>query len=268
MIKAIVIGAAGRMGRMVIGAIQKTGGIVCHGAIEVPGHHSIGQDAGLIAGVGEIGVMIVADLELVIKQGDVLIDFTSANASLRHMEIASRHKKPMVVGSTGISAQQMEMVRKLTEDFPCVLAPNMSVGVNLIFKLVEEVTKVLGEGYDCEVVEVHHRMKKDAPSGTALRLAEAVARGRGTRWEDVSVYGRKGMTGERPKGEIGIHALRGGDIVGEHTVLFAGDGERIEITHRAHTRDTFAQGAVRAAKWIINQRPGLYDMWDVLGLKP
>jgi 4-hydroxy-tetrahydrodipicolinate reductase len=267
MIKVIVVGAAGRMGRMIVNAIQNADGITCTGAIETPGHPSQGQDAGVIAGAGELGVTIEDDLQSIIHKGGVVIDFTSAEASLGNMEIAAAHHKPMVVGSTGFSAEQLEQARKLTMEFPCCLAPNMSVGVNLMFKVVEEIAGILGEDYDCEIIEAHHRMKKDAPSGTALRLGEVAARGLGRKWEEIGVYGRKGLIGERSKEEIGMHAIRAGDIVGEHTVIFGGMGERLEVTHRAHTRDTLARGAVRAAKWIVGQQPGLYDMGDVLGLK-
>jgi 4-hydroxy-tetrahydrodipicolinate reductase len=267
MINAIIVGAAGRMGRMIINAIQNAEGIQCTGAVEAAGHPSLGQDAGVIAGLGEPTVRIEADLKSVIQKGAVVIDFTAADASLKNMEIAAQLHKPMVVGSTGFSAQQMEKVKRLTKEFPCVLAPNMSVGVNLMFRIVEEMARTLSDDYDCEIIEAHHRMKKDAPSGTALRLGEVAARGLGRKWEEVGVYGRKGLIGERSRKEIGMQVIRAGDIVGEHTVLFGGMGERIEITHRAHTRDTFAQGAVRAAKWVVNQKPGLYDMGDVLRLK-
>lgn len=267
MINAIVVGAAGRMGRMVVNAIQNSEGIICTGAVEAPEHPSVGQDAGVAAGLGELGVRIEDNLQSVIKKGDVVIDFTAAEASLGNMEIAAQHHKPMVVGSTGFSSQQLETARKLAQEFPCCLAPNMSVGVNLMFQIVEEVAGVLGGDYDVEIIEAHHRMKKDAPSGTALRLGEVIARGLGRKWEDVGVYGRKGLIGERSREEIGMQVIRAGDIVGEHTVIFGGMGERIEVTHRAHTRDTFAQGAVRAAKWVVNQKPGIYDMGDVLGLK-
>jgi 4-hydroxy-tetrahydrodipicolinate reductase len=267
MINAIVLGAAGRMGRMVINAIQSAEGITCVGAVEAAGHPSIGQDAGVVAGLGELGVRIEADLKAAMAKGAVVIDFTAAEASLKNMEIAAQLREPMVVGSTGFSSQQMEQVRELTETFPCVLAPNMSIGVNLMFQIVEQVARILGANYDCEIIEAHHRMKKDAPSGTALRLGEVAARGLGRKWEEVAVYGRKGLIGERSKKEIGLQVIRAGDIVGEHTVLFGGMGERIEITHRAHSRDTFARGAVRAARWVVNQKPGLYDMGDVLGLK-
>jgi len=267
MINAIIVGAAGRMGRMVLSAIHSAEGIACIGAVEAVGHPSLGQDAGVVAGVGELTVRIETDLKSVIQKGAVVIDFTAADASLKNMEIAAPLHKPMVVGSTGFSAQQMEKVKRLTKEFPCVLAPNMSVGVNLMFRIVEEMARTLGDDYDCEIIEAHHRMKKDAPSGTALRLGEVIARGLGRKWEEVGVYGRKGLIGERSRKEIGMQVIRAGDIVGEHTVLFGGMGERIEITHRAHTRDTFAQGAVRAAKWVVNQKSGLYDMGDVLGLK-
>ncbi|MBN1255411.1 MAG: 4-hydroxy-tetrahydrodipicolinate reductase [Deltaproteobacteria bacterium] len=267
MIKAIVIGAAGRMGRMIVNAIQNSDGITCAGAIEIPGHPSQGQDVGVLAGVGELGVTIEDNLKSVIQQGAVVIDFTTAEASLKNMEIAAQHHTPMVVGSTGFSSEQLEQARKLSKGFPCCLAPNMSVGVNLMFKIVEEITRTLGDDYDVEIVEAHHRMKKDAPSGTALRLGEVAARGLGRNWAEVGVYGRKGLIGERSKEEIGIQVIRAGDIVGEHTVIFGGMGERLEVTHRAHTRDTLARGAVRAAKWVVEQKAGLYDMGDVLGLK-
>jgi 4-hydroxy-tetrahydrodipicolinate reductase len=267
MIKAIVVGAAGRMGRMIVNAIQGAEGITCVGAVEAAGNPAVGKDVGAVAGLAELGVRIEGDLESVIQQGEVVIDFTTADASLKNMEIAAPLHKPMVVGSTGFSTQQIEKVGKLTKELPCVLAPNMSVGVNLMFRIVEEVAKILGPNYDCEIIEAHHRMKKDAPSGTALRLGEVIAQALGRKWADVGVYGRKGLIGERSREEIGIQVIRAGDIVGDHTVLFGGMGERLEITHRAHTRDTFTQGAVRAAKWVVNRKPGLYDMGDVLGLK-
>jgi 4-hydroxy-tetrahydrodipicolinate reductase len=267
MINAIVVGAAGRMGRMIVNAIQNSEGITCTGTIEASGHPALGQDAGIVAGVGELGVTIQDKLKSVIQKGNVVIDFTAAEASLANMEIAAQHHTPMVVGSTGFSSEQLEQARKLTKGFPCCLAPNMSVGVNLMFKIVEEIARILGDDYDCEIIEAHHRMKKDAPSGTALRLGEVAARGLGRKWEEVGVYGRKGLIGERTKEEIGMQVIRAGDIVGEHTVIFGGRGERLEITHRAHTRDTLARGAVRAATWIVTQKPGLYDMGDVLGLK-
>jgi len=267
MINAIIVGAGGRMGRMIVRAIQDTEGIACRGAVEATGHPSLGRDVGVVAGLGELGVRVEDDLAAIIPRGDVIIDFTSAEASVRNMEVAAQHHKSMVVGSTGFSPEQMEAVRKLAKEIPCVLSPNMSTGVNLMFKVVEEIARILGHDYDVEIIEAHHRLKKDAPSGTALRLGEVIARALGRNWEEVGVYARKGVIGERTKEEIGIQSIRAGDIVGEHTVIFGGIGERIEITHRAHTRDAFARGAIRAAKWVIRQKPGLYDMADVLGLK-
>jgi 4-hydroxy-tetrahydrodipicolinate reductase len=267
MINAVVVGAAGRMGRMIVNAIQNSDGITCTGAIEITGHPAQGQDVGVLAGVGELGVAIEDNLESIIKKGAVVIDFTAAEASLGNMEVAAQHHKPMVVGSTGFSLEQLDEVRKLTKEFPCCLAPNMSVGVNLMYKVVEEMAQILGKDYDVEIVEAHHRLKKDAPSGTALQLGKVLAQALGRKWKDVGVYSRKGLIGERSKEEIGIQVIRAGDIVGEHTVIFGGIGERLEVTHRAHSRDTLARGAVRAAKWIVTQKPGLYDMGDVLGLK-
>ena len=267
MINAIVIGAAGRMGRMIVNAILNADGITCTGAIEIPGHPAQGQDVGVLAGAGALGVTIENNLESIIKKGDVAIDFTTAEASLKNMEIAAQHHTPMVVGSTGFSPEQLEQARKLTTELPCCLAPNMSVGVNVMYKVVEEMAQILGKDYDVEIVEAHHRMKKDAPSGTALQLGKVVARGLGRKWEEVGVYGRKGLIGERSTEEIGIQVIRAGDIVGEHTVIFGGMGERLEVTHRAHSRNTLARGAVRAATWVVTQKPGLYDMGDVLGLK-
>jgi 4-hydroxy-tetrahydrodipicolinate reductase len=258
MIKAIVIGAAGRMGRMIVNAIQNAEGITCAGAVEAPSHPAVGSDAGTVAGLDELGVKIVDNLKSVIQQGAVVIDFTTAKASLKNMEIAAQHHMPMVVGSTGFSPEQLEQARKLAKEFPCCLAPNMSVGVNLMFKMVEEIARTLGDDYDVEIIEAHHRMKKDAPSGTALRLGEVAARGLGRKWAEVGVYGRKGLIGERTNKEIGMQVI---------TVIFGGMGERLEVTHRAHSRDILARGAVRAATWVVNQKPGLYDMGDVLGLK-
>jgi 4-hydroxy-tetrahydrodipicolinate reductase len=188
-------------------------------------------------------------------------------ASLEHIRTCAELGKAAVIGSTGFSPDQLSKLAKEVQKIPCVLSPNMSIGVNLCFKILAEVAKTIGEDYDMEIVEAHHRMKKDAPSGTAMKMAQVIAQAVNRNLDEVGVYARKGMIGERSKKEIGIQTLRAGDIVGEHTVMFAGKGERIEITHRAHSRDTFAAGAVRAAKWVVGQKPGLYDMQDVLGLK-
>lgn len=269
MIKAVVTGAAGRMGARIINVLSTSEGIRLSTAIERKGHSLVGQDACGAAGLPPGGVLTVVtdDLAAALKTGDVLIDFTAPEASLEHIRICTEHKRPVVVGSTGFTKEQLEQVRMYTQTIPCVLSPNMSIGVNLCFKVLAEVAKTLGDDYDIEVIEAHHRMKKDAPSGTAVKMAQVLAQAVDRNLDEVGVYARKGMIGERSKKEIGIQTVRAGDIVGEHTVLFAGKGERIEITHRAHSRDTFAAGAVRAAKWVVGKKPGLYDMQDVLGLK-
>jgi 4-hydroxy-tetrahydrodipicolinate reductase len=199
--------------------------------------------------------------------GEVLLEFTNPVASMTHFREVANAGKAMVIGTTGFSAEQLAEIRELAPRVRVVLAPNMSVGVNLMFKVVEDVARVLKDGYDVEIVEAHHRLKKDAPSGTALKLAQVMAQALGRDLEEVGVYARKGLIGERSKEEIGIQTVRAGDIVGEHTVIFGGIGERLEIIHRAHSRDNFARGAVRAALWVVQQPLGLYDMQDVLGLK-
>lgn len=267
MVKVIVAGAAGRMGARIIKAVVEAPQLKLAGAFERPDHPGLGRDVGAAAGLGEIGLPLAGSIEEVLKAGEVIIDFTQPGASLDNMAKAAAAGRAMVVGTTGFSAADLEKIRDLTGRTPLVLAPNMSVGVNLLFKIVGDVARILGKGYDLEIVEAHHRLKKDAPSGTALRLAEVLAEATGRKLADSGVYGRQGLVGERRADEIAVLAVRAGDIVGEHTVLFGGIGERIEITHRAHSRDTFAQGAVRAAAWIVKQPPGLYDMQDVLGLR-
>lgn len=269
MIKAVVTGAAGRMGSRIINVLSTSEGIRLGGAVERKGHSLLGQDACGPAGLPAGGVLTVItdDLAAALKAGDVLIDFTFPEASLEHIRVGSDLGKPLVIGSTGFSKEQLEEISKYVQKVPCVLSPNMSIGVNLCFKILGEVAKTIGEDYDMEIVEAHHRMKKDAPSGTAMKMAQVIAQAVNRNLDEVGVYARKGMIGERSKKEIGIQTLRAGDIVGEHTVMFAGKGERIEITHRAHSRDTFAAGAIRAAKWVVGKKPGLYDMQDVLGLR-
>ncbi len=267
MIKAVVTGAAGRMGGRIISVIEDTEGIELAGALERPEHYAVGQDAGEVVGIGEMGVKISSRLEETLKDADVLIDFTFPDVTIENLRVASRLNKAAVIGSTGFSADEMSELKNLAANIPCLLAPNMSVGVNVMLKLVAEAAKALGEGFDIEIVEAHHRMKKDAPSGTAMKLAETAAQAVGRNLSEVGVFERLGMIGPRRKDEIGVQTLRGGDIVGDHTVFFFGTGERLEITHRATNRDTFASGAVRAAQWIVGKDPGLYDMHDVLGLK-
>ena len=267
MVRSIVAGAGGRMGSRIINMIHKTEGITLNAAFEHPDSLAVGQDAGPAAGLEVLGVTVADSLDSVIDQGDVVIDFTVSEVSLKHSRIAASHRKPIVIGTTGLAMEEIDEIRQLAKNFPCVLAPNMSVGVNLLYKLVETAAKVLGDDYDVEIVEAHHRMKKDAPSGTALQLGRVIAASLGRDFDKVGLFERHGFIGERSKKEIGIQTIRAGDIVGEHTVLFGGIGERIEIVHKASSRDTFAKGAVRAARWIVEQPAGFYDMQDVLGLK-
>ena len=267
MVRAIVAGAGGRMGGRIINMINKTEGITLNAAFEHPDSPAVGQDAGAVAGLEAMGVTVADSLDSIIDQGDVVIDFTISEASLKHSRIAASRRKPIVIGTTGLAREELDEIKQLAKDFPCVLAPNMSVGINLLYKLVDTAAKVLGDDYDVEIVEAHHRLKKDAPSGTALQLGRVIATSLGRNFDEVGLFKRHGFIGERSEKEIGIQTLRAGDIVGEHTVLFGGIGERIEIVHKASNRDTFAKGAVRAALWIVEQPAGFYDMQDVLGLK-
>ncbi len=267
MTKIVVAGATGRMGSRIIALSLDYAGIQLAGGFERQGHKDIGRDIGLLAGCGEIGSLLTDTPETIIDKGDVIIDFTMPASTLNNARIASSKKKGMVIGTTGLSPEDIGTIRKYAEEVPIVVAPNMSVGVNLLLKVLKDVARVLGDDYDIEIVEAHHRMKKDAPSGTALKMAQVISEAVNRDLDEVAVYARKGIIGERTKKEIGIQTLRAGDIVGDHTVLFGGLGERIEITHKASSRDTFARGALRAAQWISDKRPGLYDMQDVLGLK-
>ncbi len=267
MIRAIVCGAAGRMGGRIVAMVHEADDFALAGAVERPGHPGLGKDAGELAGVGKIGINVAGDLRSVVREGQVVFDFTAPEAAVAHVALAAQAKVPMVLGTTGFSAADLKRIEVSSAEIACVLSPNMSVGVNVLFKVLAEIAAVLGSDYDIEVSETHHRFKKDAPSGTALRMAQVIAKALGRDLDKTGIYGRKGLVGERGKEEIAIHALRAGDVVGEHTVLFGAMGERIEVTHRAHSRDNFARGALRAARWVIGRRPGLYDMQDVLGLK-
>jgi 4-hydroxy-tetrahydrodipicolinate reductase len=267
MIRAIVVGAAGRMGGTVIRTIHEAEGIEVSGTVERPDHPFLNRDIGEVSGLGEIGVRLGGDIEKVIKAGDVVIDFTTPEVSLRSLEVSSGSGVAAVIGPTGFTPQQMERVAELARKTRCVVSPNMSVGVNLMFKVVGEIARILGEDYDVEILEAHHRFKKDSPSGTAMKLGEVAASALNRDFHQVGVFARKGVIGERKPQEIGMQAIRAGDIVGDHTVMFGGLGERLEVTHRSHSRDNFARGAIRAAKWVVAQPNGLYDMGDVLGLK-
>jgi 4-hydroxy-tetrahydrodipicolinate reductase len=267
MITVIVVGAAGRMGSRLVALIKESTALTLAGAIEGKGHRALGHDAGESAGVGKIGVSITDDLQPLLERGQVVIDFSAPEATLAHLRAVADHRRAMVIGTTGVNQAQFEELKSLAGRVPCVFSPNMSVGVNLICKVIAEMARTLGDEYDIEVIEAHHRLKKDAPSGTALKIADVLARAVNRDLDQVGVYARRGLIGERKNREIGIQTIRAGDIVGDHTVLFGGMGERIEVTHRASNRDTFARGALRAAQWIVKQPPGLYDMMDVLNLK-
>lgn len=267
MIKIAVCGAAGRMGSRIVALSREYPELKLTGAIESNKNPKIGTDAGIVAGIGEIGIRIDDRLEKAIDNADVVINFTSPEATLEHLEIVKKFKKSMVIGTTGFNKEQLDIIQKASKKIPLVLSPNMSIGVNLLFKILKDVAKVLGDDYDIEIVEAHHRMKKDAPSGTAIKMAKVIAEALNRNFDDVAVYSRKGIIGERTKKEIGIQTVRAGDIVGEHTVIFGGLGERIEIIHKASSRDTFARGALRAVIWLYGKPAGLYDMGDVLGIK-
>ena len=267
MIKAIVTGVAGRMGGRIVHMMEAAAGIRLVGAVESPGHAAVGKDVGEVVGLPSKGVKVVDSLDQVLPQAEVVIEFTHPEPSLADLRAVADVGKAMVLGTTGFSPPQIAEIQALASRAHLVFAPNMSVGVNLMFKVVADIARVLGDSYDVEIVEAHHRLKKDAPSGTAIKLGQVIAHALGRELEKTGVYARHGIIGQRTDQEIGIQTVRAGDIVGEHTVLFGGMGERIEIIHRAHSRDNFARGAVRAALWIVSQPPGLYDMQDVLGLK-
>jgi len=266
-VKVVVCGAGGRMGGMIIHALQKTSEAVLAAGVEQPGHPLLELGMDRFVGIPALSVPAVSDLGMVIREADVVIDFTTPEASIAHLETVRKNRKALVVGTTGFDADQVRRFEEAGREIPVCLSPNMSVGVNLLFSLVGRVAAILGGDYDPEIVEIHHRLKKDSPSGTAMQLARILARARGWDLDEVGIYGRKGMVGPRATEELGIHAVRTGDVVGEHTVIFGGPGERVELIHRAHSRETFAYGAVKAALFVAAAQPGFYDMQDVLGLK-
>jgi 4-hydroxy-tetrahydrodipicolinate reductase len=261
-----IVGAGGRMGRTLIEAVQQAEGLELTVATEQAGSSLLGADAGEMAGVGRLDVAITDDPAAHAGGFDVLIDFTRPEGTLHHLEICRSAGRAMVIGTTGFTDGQKQVIREAGGDIPIVFAPNMSVGVNLCLKLLDLAARVLGDDVDVEVIEAHHRHKVDAPSGTALRMGEVVAGALGRDLAECAIYGREGNTGERDRRTIGFETIRAGDIVGEHTVMFAGPGERVEITHKASSRMTFAKGAVRAAAWLKDRPAGLYDMQDVLNL--
>ena len=262
----IVCGIDGRMGGAVVRAITQSPGFKLAAAIDRPGSARLGKDAGEISAAGRLGVAVSEKIEPLLKSNTAIIDFTNAEASLVYLRAAAKKKVPMVIGTTGFNARQLAEIKKLSRRTPTLLSANMSLGVNLLINVLGQVAEKLGDDYDVEIIEAHHRFKKDAPSGTALAMGRAIAKGLNRDLDEVGINGRKGIVGERSKKEIALLSVRAGDIVGEHTVIFGGIGERIEFIHRAHSRDTFARGSIRAAQWLAKQKPGLYGMQDVLGL--
>ena len=256
-----VNGASGRMGRRLISLITEADDLTLVSAVEHAGSPALGLDAGEQAGLGRLEVPVARELN---TAAEVVIDFSSPEGTLSALRFCLIHRTPIVIGTTGFSEEQRAEVESGAQEIPLLLSPNMSVGMNLLFQLVGPVAQALGPEYDVEIVEIHHRFKKDAPSGTALRLAEGIAQARGVELGEVAVFGRQGRPGERPPGEIGLHAIRAGDVVGEHTVVFACLGERVELVHRAHSRDCFARGALAAARFLVGQGAGRYTMADVL----
>jgi 4-hydroxy-tetrahydrodipicolinate reductase len=264
--KIVIAGATGRMGQALLEGVFADAALQLHAAIDRADSPQIGQDAGALFGKNT-GIKVTSDIDAALKGADVLIDFTRPEASVQYLQACQKAQVNYVIGTTGFNDALKANIHAASRHIAIVFAPNMSVGVTLLLSLVEQAAKVLNEGYDIEVVEMHHRHKVDAPSGTALRLGEAAAAGLGSELKDCAIYAREGVTGEREAGKIGFATLRGGDVVGDHTVVFAGVGERVEITHKASSRATFAQGALRAAKFLAGKKTGLFDMRDVLNLK-
>ena len=262
-----VMGAAGRMGKTLIEAVALAPNAELTAAIDRPDSSLIGADAGELVAQGKNGVLLQGDLAAAVDQFDVLIDFTHPTVTLKNLEICRKAGKAMVIGTTGFSEEEKQLLLEAGKEIPIVFAANFSVGVNLCLKLLDTAARVLGDEVDIEIIEAHHRHKVDAPSGTALRMGEVVANALGRDLQKVAVYGREGQTGARERETIGFATVRAGDVVGDHTVLFAADGERVEITHKASSRMTFAKGAVRAALWLQDRKPALYDMQDVLELR-
>jgi 4-hydroxy-tetrahydrodipicolinate reductase len=259
-----ILGAAGRMGQALVRCARRFPDLRVVAALEAPGHAALGQDSGLLSGIGANRVPVSAGPA---AGADVVIDFTFHTATPANVAAAVAANQGIVLGTTGLTEAEQAAVRAAAARVPIVWAPNMSLGVNVLLDLVRRAAAILGPDYDAEIVEMHHRFKQDAPSGTALALARSLAEGRGVKLQDVACHGREGMTGERPRGQIAIHALRGGDVVGDHTVMFACEGERVELVHRASNRESFAMGALRAALWLHGRKPGIYSMRDVLGLE-
>ncbi len=264
MVHVVINGACGRMGRLIIQGVAQQDDMELVGAIEFASHPQIGSDAGVVAGIGELGVIITSELKDVIASADVIIEFSKPDATLQHLRQVVDADKAMVIATTGFSTDELAEVQELASKIRCVMAPNMSLGVNVMIKALELIAKSLGDDYNVEVIEAHHNHKADSPSGTALRLAETVSTALGRDLAEVGIYGRHGIIGPRPQKQIGIHAIRGGDIAGDHTVMFATEGEQLSVVHRAHSPEAFAKGAIRAARWVVNAARGLHDVSEVL----
>ena len=262
----IVCGAAGRMGKHLVSLVHENPAARLVGAVEAAGHAAVRKDAGDVAGIGPIGVRISTDYDALVTADTVTLDFTIPAAALAHLRTAVAKQAAIVIGTTGFSAEQRTEAEAIAPQTRSVIAPNMSIGVNVLLKVVADVAKILNEGFDPEIMEIHHRFKADAPSGTALALGRAIAAAQGKDFDRQAKLARQGITGQRTDEEIGIVALRGGDVIGDHTVVFAGFAERLELTHRAQSRECLARGAIRAALWLASQKPGLYSMKEVLGL--
>jgi 4-hydroxy-tetrahydrodipicolinate reductase len=262
----IVCGVGGRMGGAVVRAIKDSAGVELAAAVDKPGSIRIGKDAGEICAAGHLGIAVTDRIEPILKRGAVIVDFTNPQASLSYLRAAAKTRTPIVIATTGFDAKQHAEIERLSRRTPTLLSANTSLGVNVLVSLLGKAAKMLGDDYDVEIIEAHHRFKRDAPSGTALALGRAVANALDRDLDKVGINGRKGIVGERNKKEIAILSVRAGDIVGEHTVIFGGIGERLEFIHRTHSRGTFARGAIRAAQWLAKKKPGLYSMQDVLGL--
>jgi 4-hydroxy-tetrahydrodipicolinate reductase len=267
MIKVIVCGGCGKMGSKVAQLIYQNKDMGLLGIIESPSHPDIGKDWGITVGQGKTGIMVIDNLESIIQDADQIVEFTNPQISIQHLEIVSKYKKVMIIGTTGFSGEETSKMKSLSRNIPFLFSPNMSLGVNLLFKLAAETAVSLGDSYDIEIIEAHHRFKKDAPSGTAKKLAQEICKAKKVNLDEVAIYGREGMIGERKGEEIGIHSIRGGDITGEHTVMFTALGERLELTHKAHSRDTFAYGTIQAIKFMEGNPAGFYEMKDVLKIK-
>ena len=264
--RVAITGACGRMGKNLIKAVDMSEQLTLSGAVDRPDSSLVGADAGEMAGIGERALKVVDQIDVITDQFDVLIDFTTPEATLYHLKVCLAHQKSIVIGTTGFSQDQLKVIDEASQSIPVVFAANFSIGVNLALKLLNQAAQVLDEGYDIEVLEAHHRHKVDAPSGSALKMGEVVAEATGRDLSQCAIYGRQGITGARKPETIGFSTVRGGDIVGEHTVMFATEGERFELTHKASSRMTFAKGAAKACRWLQDKPPGLYDMQDVLDL--